>query len=352
MSLITKAPKFNPIIKQLFLPSANFRAFRTGQNRTNVALLGTQQTPLFSRKLRPATPFMTQVMYKSDSDSSSNPKDHKLKVFTALLGVLGGGLLIFWDKRSKQKESEAIIKRGNEIYETLLSQMPDKPFLADHRFREELETNLSMRMLDWNMDTQQLVMARHFIAFAESVHTANASKPASEAKITFYDAYAAYKNLRAQLRDYKNTELSINDKHLTMLPLEIYFVPLKKLEITAPISDLPNRLDYVPLTHLTVQSPCLNQFPSVITHLSHLSHLTLAHNKIQLIPHEISHLTKLEVLDLSFNKLSKLPESMNDLTELRRLNLAGNQFRRFPDQISQLRKLSLVNLENQNPSTS
>lgn len=351
MSLITKAPKLNPIIRHLFSPGTSIRTLQTSQHRAKIGLLGTQQTSVLTRTSRSITPLMTQVMYKSDSDDSSQYQNgHKLQAFTVFLGLLTGGLLIMFNKRHKQKESEAIIKRGNEIYETLLSQMPDKPIFADHRFREEVETNLSMRMLDWNMDTQQLVMAKHFITFAESVHTANANRPASQPEITYSDAYTAYKDLRARLRDYKNAELIITDKHLTMLPLEIYFVPLQKLGIYAPISDLPNRLDYVPLTHLTIQSPCLSQFPSVITDLSHLSHLTLAHNKITLIPHEISNLKTLEELNLSFNGLSKLPESMNDLKELRRLNLAGNQFRRFPDQLSQLQKLSLVNLENQQSS--
>lgn len=352
MSFITKPPKFSPLIKHLLLSNTSFRTFQTSQNRTNTALLGAQKISILNRTSRPFIPFTNQIMYQSSSSASfSHQKNLQLPITIGLLSLAGGIALMSLNTQTKQ-EKDSIIKRGNEIYETLLSQMPDKPLLADHRFREEVETNLSMRMLNWNMDTQELVMARHFIAFAESVDLANKHKAASQPEITYSEAYIAYKNLRAQLRDYKNTELVITDEHLTMLPLEIYFIPLRKLEIYAPISNLPDKLSYVSLTHLTVQSPCLTQFPKTITELSHLRRLNLSHNKITLIPHEISNLKKLEVLDLSFNTLSELPESMNNLKELEHLNLSSNQFRQFPLQLSHLQKLSLVNLENQTPSTS
>ncbi|CAI5464240.1 unnamed protein product [Closterium sp. Yama58-4] len=100
------------------------------------------------------------------------------------------------------------------------------------------------------------------------------------------------------------------------------------------------------LTHLRVNSWCLQALPASLGALKMLSHLEITSEKVSVLPEEICDLPLLQVLCLRLRKLSQLPERMGSLASLQQLRLRDcTCLVSLPDSFRQLR-IKLLELHN------
>jgi internalin A len=144
----------------------------------------------------------------------------------------------------------------------------------------------------------------------------------------------------------RTTSLSLSQKGLTVLPLEIgeltylTYLDLSQNQLTSLPPEISNLVN---LTILTINRNQLTSLPPEIGNLVNLTHLIIWNNQLTRLPPEIGNLVNLTTLNLDGNQLTSLPPEIGNLVNLVSLTFPNNQLTSLPPEIGNL--VNLTNLE-------
>jgi TonB family protein len=156
-----------------------------------------------------------------------------------------------------------------------------------------------------------------------------------------------YKSFQEALAKPRIEELSLVDKSITAIPVDIAkFKSLRFLDLeNNQIRTLPAEIGTLTkLVKLFMPMNQLKELPLEISNLKSLRVLGLASNRFENFPLELLTLPKLTGLDLSGNKITTLPAAIGQMRDLQTLFLHDNNISILPEEFYRLTQLKALSL--------
>ncbi|RZJ53134.1 MAG: leucine-rich repeat domain-containing protein [Flavobacterium sp.] len=142
----------------------------------------------------------------------------------------------------------------------------------------------------------------------------------------------------------------MTEKQLESLPVTVQEALIHADEITSLKLYDKERTEWIPelerlknLKHLEMTLP-ISEIPDAISKLPKLQSLTLQHCQIRKISPEIANLKELQDLDVFSNKITEFPAVFTEIKSLKRLNMGANDIAFIPENISELTDLEYLSV--------